>query len=77
MLVESLSKLNLDIAACKQMKLSYISDIVMWSYYLIHDYAHNFFFFLKEPYSLAHQQFFGNTEHFSQWKHLFGPPVAK
>jgi hypothetical protein len=30
MLVQSLFKINLDnIAACKQMKLSYISDIVM------------------------------------------------
>jgi hypothetical protein len=28
MSVQSLSKIKLDIAACKQMKLSYISDIV-------------------------------------------------
>ncbi len=47
MLVQSLSKINLDIAACKQTKLSYISDIVMWSYYLVHGYVHIFFFFLK------------------------------
>jgi hypothetical protein len=29
MLVQSLFKINLDIAACKQTKLSYISDIIM------------------------------------------------
>jgi hypothetical protein len=32
MSVQSLSKINLHTSACKQMKLSYITDIVMRSY---------------------------------------------
>ncbi len=91
MSVQSLSKINLHTAACKQMKLSYITDIVMWSYceetlngtensktwckknqiinivmwsyYLVHGYAHNFFLFFSRAIFIGPSANFLGTLH--------------